>query len=263
MSEDFQFYSVIYPELNETVLVKFTKRDDTHIEGELIEYNLRAIMSYNDATKKKKVYSWNKIVPLNELMIAKVEELYEEYIQVSIAYNKENIDTLKPFNDNKKLVSMFKKICNVMKIDFNTFWKNIIHIIDQHRRNESNESLYEYFINSIELYEKLINDNYENGNEINKLIKSYLKNIIYKIRSKVGIISMNNINDTIKFFDDLIKNNNWDFTIKYETAPYYIIESNSSNSSYDNHEELVKNINELGQKYKLFTKIEYIGKKHE
>ena len=63
MCDFFQIYNNSYPELNETVLIKFTKKNESHFEGELVEYNYSAIMSYNDATKKKKVYSWNKVVP--------------------------------------------------------------------------------------------------------------------------------------------------------------------------------------------------------
>lgn len=54
MSDFFQIYNNSSPELNETVLIKFTKKNESHFEGELIEYNYRAIMAYNDATKKKK-----------------------------------------------------------------------------------------------------------------------------------------------------------------------------------------------------------------
>jgi len=55
MSDFFQIYNNSSPELNETVLIKFTKRNESHFEGKLIEYDYSAIMSYNDATKKKKI----------------------------------------------------------------------------------------------------------------------------------------------------------------------------------------------------------------
>ena len=53
MSEFFQIYNNLIPDINENVLIIFNNRNDTHFEGELVEYNLKAIMSYNNATKKK------------------------------------------------------------------------------------------------------------------------------------------------------------------------------------------------------------------
>jgi hypothetical protein len=51
---NFQIYYNIKPILNEFVLVKFAKRNTSHFEGELIEYNINCIMSFNNASKKKK-----------------------------------------------------------------------------------------------------------------------------------------------------------------------------------------------------------------
>ena len=51
-------------------------------------------MSYNNATKKKKVYSWNKIVPLNKTILATIEDVIEgnNIVQVSTAYNNNETD---------------------------------------------------------------------------------------------------------------------------------------------------------------------------
>ena len=141
MSDYFQIYHNNVPELNENVLVKFTKRNESHFEGVLVEYDYNAIMSYNDATKKKKVYSWNKVVPLNKTVIAKVENIYiNNIVQLSIAYNDLDIKTqLKPFNDLKILISIIKKVTYQLRINFNEFWKKIIHEIDRERKSLETE----------------------------------------------------------------------------------------------------------------------------
>ena len=116
---NFKIYYNEKPIIGENVLVKFTERNESHIEGEIIEYNYKGIMSYNDATKKKKVYSWNKIIPLNKLMIAKIEDVYDNNsAQISIAYNT---NMLKPFNDNKILYSSINKICYIYSIFITPF----------------------------------------------------------------------------------------------------------------------------------------------
>jgi translation initiation factor 2 alpha subunit (eIF-2alpha) len=144
MDNFFQIYHKDKPDTGELVLIKFTNRLDTHFEGELIEYNLNAFMSYNDATKKKKIYSWNKVIKLNKPMVAKVEEVFEDgQVQVSVAYNDKDIEMreyLRPFNENKTLISIIRKLCHVHNIDFYDFWTNVIYEIDKIR----DVSLFEY-----------------------------------------------------------------------------------------------------------------------
>lgn len=269
MTEIFQIYSNSKPELNETVLIKFIKKLDTHFEGILLEYDCKAIMSYNDATKKKKVYSWNKIVPLNKIMLAKIENIndYNNIVQVSIAFNDAKIELneqLKPFNDNKVLISLIKKVCYKMNLQFDNFWINIIHPIDKQRKEED-ENLFEYFkINNVLLTDLLI-QKYENYNDILTCINENIQTPKQKITSKVGMISINGINNTKKILEELLNTQNWHFTFKYDSAPYYILESytndeNQQTSAIENHQQLIESLKELANKNKIFFKIEYIGK---
>lgn len=272
--DNFQIYNNKIPNKYENVLVKFIDRNNTHIEGELLEYNFKCMMSYNDITKKKKIYSWNKIVPLNKQMVARIDEIFIEshYVQVSIAYftkadiNNNNNDDLqkqllKPFNDNKILISTIKNICYKNNIDFCEFWYNIIHKIDINRKLENiNSSFLEYYINNLDQVKELVNEKYNNIN-INNMIDKINYEKSYKITSKIGIISINGINYTINIIKKIIDiNNDWEFVFKYETAPYYILESNSSNSTKQHHENFLNMITEQSKNNNtLFTKIDYIG----
>ena len=271
-----QIYSINIPTKYENVLVKFTNRNNTHIEGELLEYkSFKCMMSYNDVTKKKKVYSWNKFVPLNKPMVARVDEIFidSNYVQVSIAYfNKiDNIEDddiqkhlLKKFNDNKILISILKNIFYTIQIDLNEFWEKIIYPLDNARRTEDiNISLLEYFINNKELVSNLIKDT---NIVLDKIIEEKLIEEInkigeiksQKITSKIGIISVDGITPTIDLINKVI-NKNPNLILKYETAPYYILESNTSNSSSTDHEIFINQLKE-GITTKLFIKVEYIGK---
>lgn len=267
---DFRIYSSKYPKINDSVAVVFINRNESHFEGKLIEYgDMTVIMSYNDATKKKKVHSWNKLVPMNKPILARVEEVNaeSEWIQVSIAYNQkikegEEEVEFKFYNDNKSLVSLINKICINNNIDFNMFWINIIHEIDKKRIEESDENLYEYFNNNLDYYEELVKSKYENYDDIIISTHSNIVKKAYKITSKIGIISMSGISKTQEMFQKLTdENNNWEYKIKYDTAPFYIIESSSNNSSIENHEDLIAKLNIISKEYKLFIKVEYSGKK--
>jgi len=271
-----QIYSINIPTKYENVLVKFTNRNNTHIEGELLEYkSFKCMMSYNDVTKKKKIFSWNKIVPLNKPMVARVDEIFldSNYVQVSIAYfNKiDNIEEddiqkylLKKFNDNKILISILKNIFYTIHINLNEFWEKIIYPLDNARRTEDiNISLLEYFINNKELVINLIKDNNivtdktieeKLIEEINKIGETKTQ----KITSKIGIISVDGITHTIELISKVISEHT-NLNLKYDSAPYYILDSNSSNSTPNDHELFINKLKEYTTN-KLFIKVDYIGK---
>jgi len=265
MTEYFQIYNNSVPELNETVLIKFIKKLDTHFEGILLEYNYSAIMSYNDATKKKKVYCWNKIVPLNKIMLAKIEDIkeYNNNVQVSIAFNDNKTDLteqLKPFNDNKVLISLIKKVCYKMKLNFDNFWVDIIHPIDKQRKEEEENNLFEYFkINNVLLTDLLI-QKYENYNDILTCINDNIHTTTHKITSKIGMISINGIHNTKKILEEILNIQTWNFTLKYDSAPFYILESYTSDSTLEDHQNIIELLKESAIKNKIFFKIEYVGK---
>ena len=263
MTDFFQIYHNSKPELNETVLIRFTKKNDTHFEGTLLEYNYGAIMSYNDATKKKKVYSWNKIVPLNKTILAKIEDVdNSDIVQVSMAYNDTETDMteqLKPYYDNKVLLSIIKKVCYKMKLDLNEFWKNIIHPIDKQRKENEEPNLLEYFKVNKELLAELLTK-YENHNEILDCINENMQSTNQKITSKIGLISMSGISTTQKILDEFLSDQSWNFTLKYDSAPNYILESYTTDSTVEDHKEFIEALKELASKNKVFSKIEFIGK---
>jgi translation initiation factor 2 alpha subunit (eIF-2alpha) len=266
MSNFFQIYHNQIPEINEVVLIKFTKKNDTHFEGNLLEYDYDAIMSYNDATKKKKVYSWNKVVPLNKTLLATIESVIEnnKIVQVSTAYNENNNnlkEKLKPYNNNKILISIIKKVCHKQKIDFNDFWINIIYPIDKQRKSEKNDNLLDYFLDNInELVLELLKKNYDNYTKILECLDENIIETNEKITSKIGLISIKGLYVTQDILNKFILQQNWNFSFKYDTAPYYILESYSNDSTVENHQEFIENLKNIVQENEIFFKADFIGK---
>jgi translation initiation factor 2 alpha subunit (eIF-2alpha) len=230
------------------------------------------MMSYNDATKKKKIYSWNKIIPLDKPMVARVDEIFMDssYVQVSIAYftktdNMEEDDIqkhlIKKFNDNKVLISLLKNICYKNQIDNNDFWIKIIYPLDELRRNDDiNISLLEYLKNNKEIICNLVKDNYLDFEKIIEEINKIGEIKSQKITSKIGIISIDGIQPIFMLVKKVVEENtHWKYSLKYESAPYYILESNSSNSTTSNHELFINKLKE-NTSDKLFIKVEYMAK---
>lgn len=270
-----QFYSVDSPVVGEIVLVHFIERTDSFFDAKLLEYPYRGMMSYQDATKKRKIYNWNKIVPLNKDMVARVDEVDQKskIVQISIAHLdeefKESLTLIQiqdklmvPFNENKLLDNFIKSICLVNNVNKDELWINLIHYIDSQRNiyNDENDdklSLWKYFTENIHM----LNDwcNITNiSNDICESIKNtYLKRFELKIKytSKIGIISPNGINETKEILTKILNDLDYSYSLKYDGTPYYLFES-----FINKHDEFIC---ELKKNNSLFIKVEYLAQKNK
>lgn len=265
------FYENKLPEQFENVLVIFTKHTDTHIEALLLEYDgICGMMTYEDSTRRKKVYDWKKEVPLNKPTIARIEKIIDtNYVQLStlnfIDKRKDPgelyKELMKPFNDNKVLINIIKKICRQFNIDINEFWSKIIYKIDSLRREDDiNESLLETFINNLDTVKDLsqllkIENNVDFLAELTKLINHKS----YKFETKFSLITKLNINKTTDLLKLVESKNTWAHNIKYSTASSYLLESSSDSSNEDNHKELIEMIKTYCPD-NIDFKLEYLAK---
>ena len=201
---EISIYENKLPELNEHVMVIFTEYKDTHIEANLIEYNsINGMMIYEDATRKKKVYDWKKEVPLNKVVVARVEEIFSDtYVKLSTGYFDQRIDSLelkkklmKPFIDIKTLIITIKKICKNNNLNFNDFWLIVMYkIINEKKKDNLNGSILDYISENKDFFISTIKKNYFDNYE--KIIDEYEKQTLnknYKIQSKFSLITKHSI----------------------------------------------------------------------
>jgi translation initiation factor 2 alpha subunit (eIF-2alpha) len=219
-----QYYANINPTIGELVLVTFSSRTESFFDAKLMEYPYRGMMSYSDASKKRRVSSWNKIIPLNKLMVARVDEIdtKAQIAQISIIYLDDYVDDknlsatdiqkklMVQFTENKILESFIKSLCIQTTCKYEIIWQTLIHYIDTKRRifNDEQEedpiSLWKYFCDNIsDLSDWCLESNI--SDEISEIIYAlYIKRTeetIKKINSKIKIISPNGISHTHKLLD--------------------------------------------------------------
>jgi len=282
-----QYYSEANPIEGEIVLVQFTEKNDTFVKAVLLEYQYTGMMNYKDITKKRRVTSWNKYIQLNKNMVARVDEvdIDKKVVQLSLAFLDEGSKDEKnaalvqeklmvPFNENKVMENFIKSICiqNIDKklYDYNSIWTTLIHHIDSLRRlhndeNDENLSIWKYFnenINSIDEWIESSKLDIIIGDTIKFMYHKKMDDIIHKIISKIGIISLGGIDSTKELLKIVLSNITFNYTIKYETTPYYIFESSSNDSSIELHTKFVEQLEKESSKFnpKVFIKTEYVGK---
>jgi translation initiation factor 2 alpha subunit (eIF-2alpha) len=268
------------PQQNENVVVVFTDHKTTHVEGKLLEYPFELFMTYSDASKKRRVTSWNTIVPLNKPIVARVDDANygSNIIQVSLCYLYEDktnndIDTKRkilyePFIKNNVLVSIFKKLSLQFDKDINDLWKSIMYNIDDMRRSEYDlddmPQLLDYCLQEKDTIKNIF---YENGydeiySDFEKLIDKTIEEKPCKLVSNIEIISNGGVDNTVKLIKKCIKKIKFDNTFKYQTAPVYLFESNSIESNSTDHSDFIKDLEKEGQLFtpKIFVRCQEIAK---
>jgi len=278
------YYSIEHPEINELVLVIFNQnlQNEGIFKGVLVEYpNYQCIMSYHDTTKKKKVISWNKIITLNKNMVVKVEDIdiNTKNIQVSMAYLydnnlKSNINNIQSelliyFQENKLMSQFINTLCLVNNYNYKYIWETLIYHIDKLRRinnqqyiYHNNISIWNYFNENINDLRIWINDLNMNEYYIDSIMKLYNKKneiIIQKITTKFGIVNSNNIEEIINIFNNILSDIKFKYSLKYDSAPYYIFQSETIDSNINDHEKFINNLKK-NINNNIFLKIDYIGK---
>jgi len=272
-----QFYSVINPTVGEFVLVHFIERTESFFDAILLEYQYRGMMSYQDATKKRKIYNWSKVVPLNKDMVARVDEvdIKAKIVIISLAHLDEEFkETLSlsdiqnklmvQFNENKILDHFITSVSVVNHIDKNNIWINLIYYIDNERRlyNEENDediTLWKYFTTNFNMI-----DNWCKSSNLEDHLCESIKNIYSKrfnnkckYISKIGIISPNGINVTKLILNKILNDIKFKYTFNYDSAPHYLFESNSDDSNKSDHENF---ISEIKKHSEIFIKVDYLAK---
>jgi translation initiation factor 2 alpha subunit (eIF-2alpha) len=263
------FYSTNIPTVGELVLTIFTENKDGYFEAELVEYPYSGIMSYQDATKKKKMENWGKIVPLNKQMVVKVDEVDKQNKSTRLSLTQldgtefgssksDDIQSslLKHFSENTQLKNLVKSICINHNFNMVDVWENLISKIDELRREEDlNISIFEFFTNLIDTNEikNIIDDLDEDimdWQDFHKKLLLVKKNEKYKYQTKIQMISLDGI-IVLKEFIGKIKCD-YDYTLTYESSPNYVLETTE-----DKHSEFIKQLMEIKKDYpNIFIKNE-------
>jgi translation initiation factor 2 alpha subunit (eIF-2alpha) len=235
-------------------------------------------MNYQDATKKRKVKSWNDYVPIGKQMVALVDEIdiNKKIVKLSLAYLDNYVDNLSKnelidnnyiqqkliiqFNENKIMESFIKSLCIINNLDIKDIWEKLIHYIDiQRRENNSNDSLWKFFTDNFENIDRWVK-----STNLSITVSENIKQLYYKkiennkkITSKISIISVGGINPLKELLNNSLKNVN--YTFKYDTTPNYILESYSNDSTKEEHDEIINNMINLAKTYEepnqIFIKI--------
>ena len=259
LMESVKFHCKSKPKVGEIVQVVFTSRKDDHTEGYLNEYIGDIIMVHSQATSKRKIKSFNKIIPLDKPIAAIVEEFDESkgIGSVSRAYLKDVDENYSnKFINNSKLFNGIFQLCEQLKVDFKDVWENQIHPFISEIELEDDKTYLEEFIDKLDNLDDII-DNQELLSKIkDKFMNTTLKKEIYK--KKIGIIANDGVESTKRLISSCLENSavsdyKDSIDVTYFNTPNYMVETDVSSELLDSFIGLLQeNSKEMGN---IFVKV--------
>lgn len=267
------FYANKKPQDNELVLVTITEINDSgsYFHGKLVEYSVNAFLRFEDATKKKRVTSWNNIIPLNKEIIARVDDINfsEDAVKISLTYMDEKDKDDSKFKKNRTLSSLVKKnifelnnsytINDVLPI-YNDIWEKIIYKIDYKRHDEYEieemPMLLDYCIQEIDVLKEYFSENLPFYEKFKESLNELMSEKPYKLISTIGIISSIGVSSTVKLLESVLANINYKYSLTYDyykekdkkSFPAFVFETASNDSNEENHSSFIKMLETEGGK---------------
>ena len=241
--ESVKFHCQSKPKEGEIVQVVFTTRHEDHTEGYLVDYNGSIIMVHSQATKKKKIKSFNKIIPLEQPLPAVIEDfdLSKDSGSVSRAYLEDAEENyINKFHQNSRLFRTIYQACHSCNVDFKSFWEDKIYPFISNFSLKEEDTYLSIFTDSLLELEPLVS-NLELFNKIKEKIETVnIKKETFK--KIIGIVSNEGIELTKQVLQSSLDSfENSDFiSIKYSNTPNYSIESEKSLEYIANFVQLLK-----------------------
>ena len=235
--DEIKFHCDKKPKIGELVQVVFTERHEQHTEGYLTEYEGSGIMTHSQATKKKKIKSYNKIIPLNKPLPATIEEFDGEknYGNVSRAYldDPDDLNNAK-FLSNSKIINLIYQECLKKEINFKDFWtEKVFPFLEKIK--EDKVSYLESFIENIDMFKDELNEDLYDIFENIKIKVSSFQIKKKTFQGEIGIISNGGVEVTKKLIKDSLNELSQEvrekFLVKYNNTPKFLLQSEYSEES--------------------------------
>ena len=205
-----------------------TSKNNYCFTCKIIDYNLDGILPMNLITSKKKIKSFNKLVPLNKNLVGIVDNIDKDIITLNLVHIDKNSTEYKNYLklniENNKLAKICKR-----------YWNDILNI--------ENDNKLDFVINNLKNFNKEFQDFF---------LENIKKKSNIKIETKIGIITLDNIENLKKDINNLIKTEKYNLTIKLDKLPIYKIESNNNDHINSFKNKLREKFDNNEKKFKKF-----------
>jgi hypothetical protein len=216
-------------------------------------------------------------------MVARVEsvDVDARIVQVSLAYLDEDVKDanastiqeklLASFQENKQLESFMKSMSILHGYDYKEIWTKFVHPIDRHRReynqkeNEDDDvSIWRYFNDNIDDLDDWIEESGLDETFGERVLELHKKKTFKKdqpLLTRFGIISFGGVEATKRLLTRAFSDIDFKFSCEYESTPYYMFRSTTTDSSKEDHQKIVNFLQIEGQKQdpKIFVEVKFVG----
>lgn len=243
-----KIYAHNLPKVNSYVNFIFTSRDENLLHCLLLDYNVKAIMPLNLLTTKRKIRSMNKLAPLDKPLIGLVDNIDNNVITLSIAYNDPDSEEYKLFIDNNMYIYQLRKkimqYSHTHNISIDEILETYIYPLDQERINvDSTYNLYMYIINNID---KIYDETFKNY--LIECHKEFISTETKAYETKFKFISTGGIEHTKNIFKTLL--NKYDgLNVNIISTPEYKIYSKDTLELRNMQNQFIEELTKISTTY--------------
>lgn len=242
MTTSFKLYAHQLPEGKFYVNFEFTERQEHSLICRLIDYDLSASMPFQYLTRKKKIKSLNKMTPLNKPMIGTVEEINDDDIIISIAYIEPESESYLKFKEetlnNNFLRSLFVRYSRKNGINEEELWKKYIYPLDIKRAEQSEQYLYEYFLENYQDLEMSLELKSFLAEQFLSKEKDSLDRTNFKMVSVCGVYAMKQL------LEKTLTKMSINCDIFLDNCPNFVITSRDSKTKKEVHKLFLTKVEE-------------------
>lgn len=234
------------------VTIRFLNNDikQDYLDVILVDYGINGIIPVSLLTKKKKIKSISKVVPVNKDLPAIIDsfDIQKNIVSLSRKYIDKNTDEyqiwLNEVKSKKLIISLVKSSAKKLEREEIYFYENIINPIAKMRFDEgSTLNFFDYLKNNFNKLD-LPEDVKSVAEEFINMEKP-VKTISYS--SKIGLIAKSSFDEfQEQILSVLEKYPN--LKLKLESVPYFVLSSDSNNSVPNDHHLFVDELNKLENK---------------
>lgn len=247
--DNYKIYQEIFAPDQIVSVVITDNKEKNSLPVRIVDYDMEGYIPIDNLTKKKKIKSINKVAPMRKILPARVESLDGVVILTRLNISKDS-EEYTQWENGMYASNKIRSLINYMKtndITSDFVLENIVYPLQTDWTKE--ENLFDHMKNNymrLELDDKV-------STFLSKFMDktNHVKKIEYK--TKFGLVATDSVEEMINEITPIVQKYP-KLSIVVDNYPYFLINSDSFNSKKEDHDNFIRDLNEIPDK-KFMVKV--------
>jgi len=207
------------------------------------DYDTNGLIPIDNLTKKKRINKINKVAPMNKVLPARVESLDGVIILTRLNISKDSEEYVQ-WENGKHASNKIRSLINYMKtneVSTEFVLENIVYPLQEDWTKE--ENIFDHMKNNytrLELKDKVSNLLAKFMDKTNHVKKTEFK-------TKFGLVATDSVEEMVSEITPIVQKYP-KLSIVVDNYPYFLINSDSYNSKKEDHDNFIKDLDNVPNK---------------